>query len=165
MREYQTAIANNLWKELDSAFQEANDNPDKYDTIFLDRSPLDAYIYEELYGAISLNNRYIKSVISSIPDVTFRAFNRFFQEYNERNIQKTYAQKLYLIGLTSLFESNDPKRPPMEINQKYANEVRKIFTMGSVVNNYPLLIMRALPNTRLDLSGRALLLNNILQEN
>lgn len=163
MHLYQQAIADNLWQQLLEAMNEAEMFPNRYDYIVLDRSPLDAYIYEELFEKISGSSPRTLYSKAPLPDVGLKSFTRFFQAYDEKGVERHFSNHLHLVGLTSLFPSDDPKRPKPEINEKYANEVRRIFNLGKVAN-HDKVSLRPLPNTTLQIDGRIRLLKNLLQD-
>lgn len=163
MHTYQTAIAENLWKDLLEAFLLSEEFPYRYDYIILDRSPLDAYIYEELFDAVSKNTSVAHNK-TNLTEVALQAVLRLYKEYDIADIKSKYPEVLNIIGLTSLFETNDAKRPNIDINRKYAAEVKRIFNLNLETPHHKTFSLKALPNTRLDIEGRLKLLLNLIQD-
>lgn len=157
MFEYQRAIAINLWEELLSAFEIAKKRP-KLEYIVLDRSPMDAYIYECMFDVKRKSASFVGDSIA------FRATQRFFFDVLVDYCQiENYGQKLAIVGVTSYFDVHDDKRPNKDLNLKYVEEVKRIFgaIAGSRIGNT---FFRQLSNSTLEANGRCHLLHNILKE-
>lgn len=152
MLHYQDAIANNLWRQLGEAIRLVETH--KHHTVILDRSPLDAYLYEALYLQISKQPLIFND--KSVRPGQW-AVGRLLKELSYQNI----TSEVLFVGLTSLFPTDDPKRPPQHFNQRHMFEIKHVFdTLDE--HKYEMLHFKQLPNSRLDMFGRVQLLTDLI---